>query len=159
AVHSAGIVVDGRVLMLPGPSGVGKSSLCVAAVDAGLPVITDEYVLVYAAAGVVVGWRRPVRVRRPDGGVDRLDLVQPSDPLPVGLVAVTTYVPGATIAVEPVRSSEAVMRLLANTVCAQSRPDAAMDAALSVARSSRAVVGTRGEAATAIRHLASLMRP
>lgn len=47
AVHSAAIAMRGRVLLVPGPTGVGKSSLCAAAAaEAGATVLSDEYALV-----------------------------------------------------------------------------------------------------------------
>ena len=51
----------------------------------------------------------------------------------------------------------AVLGLLANTVCARSRPDEALDAALAIARSARAVAGPRGEAADAVVELLALL--
>ena len=157
AVHAAVIVRGSDALLVPGSSGAGKSTLCVAAAAAGLDILTDEYALVDPTSGLVTGWRRPVRVRRPDGGIDRLDLATESDPIPVGLVALVRHDATAASSWAAISGAEAALGLLANTVCARSRPDEALDAALSIARSAPAVAGTRGEASQAIVELLAML--
>ena len=157
AVHAAVIVRGSKALVVPGASGVGKSTLCVAAAAAGAQILTDEYALVDPARGLVTGWRRPVRVRQPGGRVDRLDLATESEPVPVGLIAFVAHAKGSEPSWTPITRAEAVLGLLANTVCARSRPDEALDAALAIARSARAVAGPRGEAADAVVELLALL--
>jgi hypothetical protein len=159
AIHAALVLEprSGRALLVPGPSGVGKSSLCVAAAAAGAMVLSDEFALADPATGLVTGWHRPVRVRRGDGGVERVDLAQASEPVPVGLVALVQFGEGGGDAWAPIGPAEAVVGLLANTVCARSRPDESLDAALAIARSAPAVAGTRGEANRAITALLELV--
>jgi hypothetical protein len=156
AVHAAVIAHDDGVLLVPGTSGAGKSTLCVAAAEAGATVMSDEYAMVQPSTGLVRGWLRPVRVRRP-GGVDRLDLAVPTDPLPVRLIAAVAHRPGAGVTWNDASAADAVVHLMANTVCARSRPDESLDAALAVARSAKCVAGDRGEAADAIVALLALM--
>lgn len=155
AVHSAAIAMRGRVLLVPGPTGVGKSSLCAAAAEAGATVLSDEYALVDPKLGTVTGWRRAVRLRRPDGGIDRVDLARPSGPLPVGLVALVGFQPGAVLTIHELEPAKATLGLLANTVCAKSRPQESLDAALQITRSCPSVQGVRGESHEAIRELLS----
>ncbi len=157
AIHAAAVIRGAGALLVPGASGVGKSSLCVAAADAGARVLTDEYALVDPVSGLVTGWRRPVRVRRADGGIDRLALTVASGPVPIGLVAIVAYDPHARMSWAPISGAEAVMALIANTVCARSRPDEALEAALAISHSAPAVAGTRGEAADAVVALLALL--
>lgn len=157
AVHAAVIVRGGKALVVPGASGVGKSTLCVAAAAAGAEILTDEYALIDPTSGLVTGWRRRVRIRRAGGGVDRLDLAVESEPVQVGLLAFLAHATSPEPSWAPITGAEAVLGLLANTVCAQSRPDEALDAALVVARTARAVAGSRGEAADAIVELLDLL--
>jgi hypothetical protein len=157
AVHAAVIVHEGRALVVPGASHAGKSTLCVAAAAAGLAVLSDEYAIVDPGSGMVAGWPRPVRVRRPDGTLERLDLAVQSEPLVVGLVALVGYVPGAGNDWDRIPAGEVTVGLMANTVCAQSRPDASLDAALAIARAAKAVGGRRGDAAEALRALLAEM--
>lgn len=153
AVHAAVVVHDGRAVVLPGVSGSGKSTLSVAATAAGLTLLSDEYALVDPSSGAVTGWVRPVRLRRPGGVIERLDLAVESSPVPVALVALLRFEPGADCDWHEVPPSEGVLGLMANTVCAQSRPDESFDAALAVMRSARCVSGMRGEADIAVQRL------
>lgn len=157
AIHAAVIAWHGRALVLPGTSGAGKSTLSVESVAVGAQVLTDEYALVDPRTGWVSGWLRPLRVRRSDGTVDRLDIAVASDPIPVGLVAMLVHHSDVQPDWAKITGAEAVLGLLANTVCAQSRPDESLDAALAIARSSPAVGGFRGEASTTIVDLLALM--
>lgn len=157
AVHAAAFVLDGRCVVVPGPSGAGKSTLCVAAARAGATVLTDEYVLVDPSSGLVTGWHRPVRMRRATGGADRLALVAEHGPVPVSLVALLVHRPGGGTDWRTIPAAEAVVGLLANTVCAQLRPDDSFDAALALARHSHAVDGVRGDASEAVARLRELV--
>lgn len=157
ALHSAAIAHRGRVLVVPAVSGGGKSTLSVAAVEAGATLLSDEYTLIDPSTGLVTGWRRPVRRLLDDGGTERLDLTVASEPLPVGLVAAVAYDPGGNGTWKPISPGEATVELLAHTVCARSRPDAALDAVLAVTRSAPAVGGHRPDAAEAIARLLTLM--
>ncbi|MGK2949782.1 MAG: hypothetical protein ACSLFP_14520 [Acidimicrobiales bacterium] len=157
AVHSAVLVAGGRALLVPGPSRAGKSSLCLAAAEAGASVLSDEYALVDPATGLVTGWPRQVRQRLADGTTALHDLVVASEPVLVGLVAVVHHDAVAEPHLEEIRSADTVLELLANTVCASSRPHLALDAALAVARAASAVKGTRQEALPALRELLDRM--
>lgn len=156
AVHAAVIAYGNRVLLVPGASGVGKSTLCLAATRAGAQVLSDEYALVQPSTGLVRGWRRPVRMRTPQG-IQRLDLVVEAPPMQVGLIAVVVHSPHAGSAWSTLAAPDVVVALMANTVCARSRPDESLDAALSLARSTMAVGGTRGDADEAIAELLTIV--
>ncbi|NLD78501.1 MAG: hypothetical protein GX643_17760 [Acidimicrobiales bacterium] len=161
AVHSAVIAWEGAVILVPATSGAGKSSLALAAHEAGAAVLSDEYALIDPESGLVTGWNRPARIRRPgspgSSGKDRVDIAVDSPPLPVGLVASLTYEPGASTDWTEMSSSESVLALLANTVVARTRPDSSLDAALAVARSADGVVGRRGEAGVSVARLLALV--
>lgn len=62
-VHAAGVMVGGRAVVLAGPSGTGKSTLALAALRAGLPVLSDDTVYVQLAPRLRVwGLPRPIHV-------------------------------------------------------------------------------------------------
>ena len=65
AVHAGLVVHEGEVIVLPGPSFAGKSTLCAAMGDLGALVRSDEYALVDLETGLVTGWPRPLRRRHP----------------------------------------------------------------------------------------------
>lgn len=57
AVHAALLHVDDAIVIVQGSSGVGESSLCVAAMDAGWEMWSDEYCLINTTTGdVAQGW-------------------------------------------------------------------------------------------------------
>lgn len=156
-VHAAALALRGRVLVVPGPSGAGKSTLAVAAAEQGATVLSDEYALVDPGTGLVTGWTRPVRLRRPDGSVERRDLAVASPPLPVGLVAFVAHDADVAAGWAPLARSEAVVELVAHAICARARPDDTLDAALAVARAAPAVAGVRHGAAAAATELLALL--
>ena len=157
AVHAAAIAHGGKVLVVPSCSEGGKSTLAVAAASVGATVLSDEYTLIDAQTGTVVGWRRPVRVRRPDGSTERLDLARASDPMPVGLIAAVFYDPASDGGWRRLSPAEATAELLSHTICARSRPDDSLDAVLSIARSAPAIAGPRQDADVAIKDLLAMM--
>lgn len=151
AVHAALLVVDGTGVVLPGPSFAGKSTLALAAAEAGVHVVSDEYTLVDPESGLVSGVTRPVRRRR-EGGVERVPCARPTAPVAVSLVAVLSFEgagpsPSPVAGLSAISAGEIVMALLANTVCASVRPEDSLRAAVSVARTATGIGGTRGEAA------------
>lgn len=47
-IHASAVVMDGRAIVFAGPSGVGKSTLALAASRAGLPLLSEDTVFVQA---------------------------------------------------------------------------------------------------------------
>jgi len=154
AVHAGLIVIGNSAVILPGPSLSGKSTLCEAAGSLGLRVLSDEYALV-KPDGTVVGWPRPIRLRNPDGTWRHGQTpVTATRPYPVGLIATLTFTEGVSGAeFGPCTPGDATLDLLANTVCAQLRPEVAFHTAVHLARSCPAVRGMRGEAEEAVASL------
>lgn len=62
-LHASGVVVGGTAAVLAGPSGSGKSTLALAALGAGLPVLSDDTVYVQLRPRLRVwGFPRPIHV-------------------------------------------------------------------------------------------------
>ena len=151
AVHAGVLVTGGRAVLVPGVSHSGKSTLCAAAVDAGVEVWSDEFALV-DAEGMVRGWPRPLRVRTADG-VKRVPLPPPTTeaPVPVGAVVCTRFDAGADRTVlEPCDRLDAMTHVLMNTVCARSRAEEAFGAASIVTRDAVLLSGVRADADEAL---------
>lgn len=167
AVHAAVLVRDGVMIIAPGESMVGKTTLCAAALASHIhiEVWSDEYALVDPDTGLVAGWPRRLRVRTPDGGASRVPItgVDPASTLVPALVAQVRYDPSRSpdednpLQVTSMQESEIVLALLANTVCAQSRPEFAFRGALAVASRTRGVTGTRADATAALEALFELV--
>lgn len=160
AVHAAVVRVDGTVLVVPGPSHAGKSSLCAAVLDAGGEVLSDEYALVSPDGDRVAGWPRRVRLRTDPHQFRRVGTARGGEVDHVDLVAVVEFDPHGDDPLEVVALTQAdlVTALLANTVCAASRPRFAFDAIVAFARRTPGVQGVRGDAAVALEALVHLAR-
>jgi len=157
AVHSAVFAHEGRAILVPVHSGGGKSTLTMAAADAGVKVLTDEYALIDQVTGLVSGWRRPVRIRREDGTTDRRNIAVDSDPIPVALVAFVAHQPDDEPTWRSLSAAELTGELLGHTISARDRPHESFDAALAVARTAKGIKGTRGNATEAIHQLLALL--
>jgi hypothetical protein len=162
AVHAGVIRSEGRLIIVPGPSFAGKSTLCSAALDAGHEVLSDEYALVDPETGMVIGYPRRLRIRRSDGGAERRPAHPSPAPQQVDLVAQVTFnnaLPdGVALEVTRMSPGDTALALLANTVCASSRPEEAFAAAVAVAKSAVGVTGLRGEVREALEELVAIAK-
>jgi hypothetical protein len=61
AVHAAGVLLGERAYLLVGPSGCGKTTWARSAAEAGLPVLSDDCVLVDSADGRLTALGSPFR--------------------------------------------------------------------------------------------------
>jgi len=159
AVHAALLRVDDALVIVPGSSGVGKSSLCVAAMDAGWEVWSDEYCLIDTTTGEVSGWPRPVRQRLEGGGVRRIDHQGPVGPGRATHVLAMTYSADVTgLALETVSPGQVAMDLMANTVCARSRPEETFRATTALAKTVLGFTGSRGDISGCLESLREVFR-
>lgn len=152
-LHAGVVGWEGRAIVVPGASGSGKTSLVVALLAAGATYYSDDYA-VFDAAGRVHPYPKRLSVRRSDGGgapphtPSAADLGAPTgwEPLPVGLVVLTRYEPGAVWRPTTLSPAKAVLGLLSNTVLARRRTGSAVAIWSKVAQSAPAFTGRRGEA-------------
>jgi hypothetical protein len=61
ALHAAGVLVGTRAFLLVGPSGCGKTTWARTAAEAGLPVLSDDCVLLDSSQGRLVALSSPFR--------------------------------------------------------------------------------------------------
>jgi hypothetical protein len=149
-VHAGVVGIDGRAIVLPGPSFAGKTTLVSALVRAGAGYWSDEYAAL-DADGLVHPYAKPLSVRDDgwrgeDQHVESLGGRAGDRPLPVGLVVVTHYRPGAIWSPRRCSAGEGALKLLEHTVPARSRPDQALAAVRSAASGATVLVGDRGDA-------------
>jgi len=155
--HAGAVSWRGGAILLPGRSMSGKSTLVAALLAAGARYLSDELAPV-DAAGRVHAWARPLALRAPGRGADRLtpDALgarTAKGPVPVAAVVFLRHRPGDVLRIEALSRGAAALGLLDNALAARSRPEASMSAARAV--TTRAVLfrGTRGEAEEAAREL------
>jgi len=152
-VHAGVVGWAGRAILVPGRSRSGKTTLVAELVRAGATYYSDEFapldgrgrvhpfpklLSVRGEAGCDVHVR-PTRPEELGGVVGR-------EPLPVGLVVLASYRPGADWRPVPVGPGQAVLEMLAHTVPARLRPAASLRALARAVAGARVLKGERGEA-------------
>jgi hypothetical protein len=146
-VHAGVVACDGRAIVLPGRSRVGKSSLVEALVRAGATYCSDEYARL-TPDGRIAPFARPIQQRGSAGReiVDPYRLGAVADgPVEPGIVLFTRYVAEAAFAPVVVPPARAALDVFDNTVIAEVDPDRAIEAAAGLARRSVTIRTHRGE--------------
>ena len=62
-VHAAVVERGGRAVVMPGPSGVGKSTLCAALVARGWRLLSDEVAMIRPQDGLLQPYPRPISLK------------------------------------------------------------------------------------------------
>jgi hypothetical protein len=163
-VH-AGVVGWGRsAILIPGRSFSGKTSLVAALVRAGATYYSDEFAVV-DKRGMVYPYARPLQVRengsyrqtrRP---VEEIGGVAGKRPLPVGLVIVGRYKPGAQWAPHRLSPGIGLLKILDNTVSARRSPAIALSTLKQLVSGAVIVKGIRGEVAQVVDWIAARCGP
>lgn len=150
-VHAGVVGWRGRAIVLPGTSMSGKSRLVAELIRAGATYYSDEYA-VLDATGHVHPYARPLSLRQ-DGlsqlrryPVEALGAQAGRRPLPVGLVVLASYRPGARWQPRPLTAGRGALALLNHAVAARSATARVMAAIGEVAKVARFRAGPRGEA-------------
>jgi len=150
-VHAGVVGVRGRAIVIPGRSFSGKTSLVAALVRAGATYYSDEYA-VLDERGMVHHYARPLSIR--ENGqrekpmkyrVETLGGRSGVKPLPVGMVVVSKYQPGARWRPRRLSEGEGALELMANTVSARRQPAAMLEAIRGVVSRAPVLKGARGE--------------
>jgi hypothetical protein len=142
---------NGQAIVFPGRSLTGKTTLVAELVRAGATYYSDEYA-VLDADGRVYPFPRPLAVRKNGNGhgvkvsVEELGGKRGVKSLPVGLVVMTEYKPGAQWRPRRLSPGLGALALLDNTVAAQQTPEKALDTIQQIVPRAQILKGTRGEA-------------
>jgi hypothetical protein len=152
-LHAGVVGWGGRAILVPGRTFTGKTTLVGQLVRAGAVYYSDEYAPL-DDRGWVHPFPTPLSVR--DGSHRGRDLSPESfgatsgtDPIPVGMVVVTEYRPGATWRPRRGSAGEGALALLANAVSARSRPEQVMGALSALLPGALVLSGRRGDAESA----------
>ena len=156
-VHSGAVLTEYGLLALPGRSYAGKSTLVKALVERGAVYFSDEYA-VLDEKGRVHPFPRALSERMSGGEIrftpaDELGWTPSQASAPLSFVLVARFEEGATWSPAPLSRGQAVLKMLENTVCAQTAPARALNyisVALEGASCSESVRGDVEEAADQI---------
>jgi hypothetical protein len=160
-MHAGAVGLGAQCLLLPGASGAGKSTLVRALLDLGASYFNDDKVVV-DRSGVVWPYRRPLSLLPAEGGMvqrispEEVGATSAGGPLPIGLVAFTTFEKGASWNQTELTPGTAVALLLSHITNAIGRPRLAFAIAERVVSSSPVIQSARGEATAAARELVEI---
>jgi hypothetical protein len=151
-VHAGVVAWRGRAIVLPGRALAGKSTLVAALVRAGATYYSDEWA-VLDARGRVHPYPRPLSIRATRPGVpDALVPVESiggragRQPLPVGLVVMTRFRPGAKWRPKPLSRGEGALALIEHSVQTHRDPVRVLNAFRQVVANALILEGHRGQA-------------
>jgi hypothetical protein len=163
-VH-AGVVGWGRsAILIPGRSFSGKTSLVAALVRAGATYYSDEFAVV-DKRGMVYPYARPLQIRENASYrqtrrvVEEIGGVAGKRPLPVGLVIVSRYKPGARWAPRRLSPGIGLLKILDNTVSARRSPAIALSTLKQLVSDAVIVKGVRGEVTQVVDWIAARFGP
>jgi hypothetical protein len=163
-IHAGVVGWQGSAIMLPGRSFCGKTRLVVALMRAGAEYYSDEYA-VLDSNGRVHPYPRLLSIRQDDGAPPRRDTAESlggrcgAGPLPVGLVVVSTYEPGARWQPRRLSAGEAMLALLAHSVSVRRQPEVVLDTLTRVVADAPVLASARGEAGELVASLLSMLSP
>lgn len=149
-IHAGVVVHGGRALLLPGHSFTGKTTLVAALVRAGASYYSDEYA-VLDEKGQVNPYPHPLSIRDRNGRarprtVESIGGSSGDGPAPVGLIAITAYVPGTEWEPDLRSVGQGVVALMEHAVPVLERPDQTLAALRAALTGARVLEGPRGEA-------------
>lgn len=155
-VHAGVVALRGKAVVIPGRSFSGKSTLTSELVKAGATYYSDEYA-VLDSNGYVHHYARPLSIRE-NGHLERPKKYKVeafggragARPLPVGLVVVSKYKPGAKWQPRELSAGEGALELIANTVSARREPEKVLSTLNHVVASAAVLKGFRGDASQVV---------
>ncbi len=154
-VHCGVVASGNQVILLPGRSFAGKTTLTMSLVDAGAVYFSDEYALI-DSQGLVHPFPRIPHVRGRVPTVSKIRI--PSTyPLPVGLVVMSSYDPTARWQPDNLSVSQCLFGLIDNTVGIRANPEIHLRNLKQVATTSSAYASLRGEAGPVAQAILSLL--
>jgi len=150
AIAHAGVVGwRGRAIVIPGRSFSGKTSLTAELIRQGAEYYSDEYAAI-DPSGLVHPFPKPLAIRHEHGRTHRtpseLGASTGRSGLPVGLIVVTEYQPGAEWEPQEMSKGRAVLSLLANAAAARHQPAFLLRTFRESVRKAVTLSGPRGDA-------------
>jgi hypothetical protein len=158
-VHAGVVAWKGQVIVIPGRSQSGKTTLVRAFLKAGASYYSDEYA-VFDAYGRVYPFPRALSIRGENNqtsrvSAERLGSSTGSKALPVSMITLTSYQAGAQWKPRVLSPGRGVLGLLVNTPIARREPQRTLATLGKVAKRIPILESTRGEASETV---ASILR-
>jgi hypothetical protein len=151
-LHAGGVEVEGRVIVLPGRSHAGKSTLVAAFLDRGARYLSDDMIPIDRTL-LAHPFPRPMGIRKQTGSspqrtpIERMGGAHADRPLPLAMVWSGTYDPSRTRPTFNVRKGgRAFAELLAQSPGARVQPRVVVPILSEIARTVPVYTGVRGEA-------------
>jgi hypothetical protein len=154
AIHAGAVEIAGKVLLLPGRTHAGKSSLVAELIRRGAVYFSDEFALI-DSQGRAHSYPRPLMLRQT--GSDRQVATLPQDlcaitgaaPAPIAWILGLKYCPDSDWNVAATPQSEALLMLLRNTPSLMAEDPSILESLGRAVAGARCLIGGRGEAAAA----------
>ena len=150
-VHAGVVSWRGRAIVIPGRSFSGKTTLVAELLRAGATYYSDEFA-VFDDRGRVHPYPKLLSMREQNGTrarnlpAEALGSLQGKKPLPVDLVVLPQYRPGARWRPTRLSPGRAMLELMANTVPVRRRPEASLATLQQIVSDTLILKGVRGEA-------------
>jgi len=150
-IHAGVVGWQGKAILIPGRSLSGKTTLVAELVRAGADYYSDEYAVV-DRRGRIHPYPKPLSIREGNSlrqkkyPVEALGGKPGLQPLPLGLVVISRYQPGAQWHPQSLSPGQGILELLANTVSARREPQRALDTFKQFLPALPFLKGVRGEA-------------
>jgi hypothetical protein len=160
-VHAGVVAWRGQAIVIPGRSQSGKTTLVKAFLQAGASYYSDEYA-VFDGRGRVYPFPRPLSIRGDSNETNRLSAESlgsrtGTEPIPVALIALTSYKAGARWNPKGLSPGRGTLGLLANTLAARKQPQRALATLVRAARHVPVLAGSRGEASETVASILQVM--
>jgi hypothetical protein len=159
-LHAGVVGWQGRVILVPGRSFSGKTTLVREMLSLGATYYSDEFAVV-DDAGLVHPFARALGIREQNSHApkkytaENLGATIGVEPLPVGVVVISEYQAGAQWHPIPLSQGQGALGLLAHSVAIRSQPQQTLARLQKLVRRAMFVKGMRGEAREAA---ASILR-
>ena len=161
-IHAGVVEHRGRAIVVPGASFSGKTTLVTELLRAGACYCSDEFA-VLDDEGWVHPYPKPLSIRydedrsRGEIPASAIGATTTEDRVPVGLVVVTSYRPGAAWDPKPISPGATALELVAHAVPARERPEQVLRAVRQAAAQSSCLRGERGEARDVVPYLLAML--
>ena len=151
-LHSGAVAFNGNVIVIPGQSFSGKTTLTAAFVKKGALYFSDELVAL-DEWGYAYPFAKPLSIRegspndfQTPRSVESLGGKQATEPSPINLVIIPEYCVGENWQPERLSPGDAVLEIMKHSISVRTNPELTIKVLSRVAQNALILKGKRGEA-------------